>query len=786
MLFKTADWDDSGLTHNALATETKFLSYKLTHEFNRPARATVTLSDPDGSTAQKYDVDAAGDSVYVGPGRAYIEDPTGIAVFEGRIVRAISDMQNHRLILECEDWLSQLDDDKIVYDMREDLDPLDAGGVQGLRQSETHTDPNNSKPHLRRPVVRSLYGAVADDGGAQTDETAEANDQTADDMTLLPAVPAIGDAYYFGFETKVSGFSLYISQQGNWAGTITWYYWDGAAWSGLVDLLPSDSASKNFEVSGQVDYTWTVQGDWATTAVDGITAYWVKAEVTSYTGVTTQPLGRDAWAEYWLYDDDMSFTADDYNGMYVVLAGGMAGTQTIGSGPWMVTATEHNDGLDSGGTWANSYTTWYYDGIYDLAVDNDSSYELDYEFSFPFINSSLLQTGSISEIRLKTALYFGATDSTATVQIDDKTDGWIDIEELNPDGVVRYYQLVIPPNKLSDVFDSDGNLTIRVDVDWTSGTATVQIDYLWVEIDCITTGYSSAISITDTQTNRLLVGTDPTATANRIWEGCPYSIVRPIYKHIASDESPGGLIDDGDTLYALTAAATIEHTTGLSLRHYHERSRLEILKDLAEQDNSVFWITLGGTTVTWKSTFNDGAPTAMTDASVLRWVSGDWNYKSMFNEFHIYGATIGDHQLTADTSDATSQATYGIARTGVVTQSGVFSQYDCTQLASKLVTRNKDTNLYLEAEIGGLSTLRLGDEVSITSSYLGLTAEKYTVTHWAYDSPTYRTLIRLHPRASTTGYQENIAITEWRRSLEGQREIQSDLYIPDLTTQTWS
>jgi len=41
-------------------------------------------------------------------------------------------------------------------------------------------------------------GAIADDGGVQTDETVPANNDTASDMTLLPVVPAVDDAYYFG------------------------------------------------------------------------------------------------------------------------------------------------------------------------------------------------------------------------------------------------------------------------------------------------------------------------------------------------------------------------------------------------------------------------------------------------------------------------------------------------------------------------------------------------------------------------------------------------------------
>lgn len=137
-------------------------------------------------------------------------------------------------------------------------------------------------------------GAVADDGGVETDETAEAQNPTVDDMTLLPAGPAVGDAYDFGFMNKFSVARLNVSTPGVGVWTITWKYWNGAAWA---DLSGVDDGTSGFTVGGTNDVSFTVPGDWALTTIQGMNLYWIRAEVTAYTSITTQPLGAQAWVK---------------------------------------------------------------------------------------------------------------------------------------------------------------------------------------------------------------------------------------------------------------------------------------------------------------------------------------------------------------------------------------------------------------------------------------------------------------------------------------------------------
>ena len=141
-----------------------------------------------------------------------------------------------------------------------------------------------------------VEGAVADDGGAQTDETAAAQDVTADDMTLLPAIPALDDAYYFGHSKKFDTAWLDIGTRGNGVWDITWEYWNGTAWALLADVVDN---TDNFRAAAGLHYmTFTRPADWTTTTVGGAgSLYWIRGRVSSYTSIVTQPRGSRAWVE---------------------------------------------------------------------------------------------------------------------------------------------------------------------------------------------------------------------------------------------------------------------------------------------------------------------------------------------------------------------------------------------------------------------------------------------------------------------------------------------------------
>ena len=141
----------------------------------------------------------------------------------------------------------------------------------------------------------SVSSAVADDGGVQTDETAAANDDTLDDMVLLPAIPALNDAYYFAYNATFERIRLNQGTRGVGTWTINWEYWNGAGWAVLSGV---DDPTNGFRpaAAGTYKISWLVPGDWATTIVAGLGPYyWIRARVTAYTSITTQPKGTRAW-----------------------------------------------------------------------------------------------------------------------------------------------------------------------------------------------------------------------------------------------------------------------------------------------------------------------------------------------------------------------------------------------------------------------------------------------------------------------------------------------------------
>ena len=139
----------------------------------------------------------------------------------------------------------------------------------------TLADTDGSMLRKYNTDINPVGGAVADDGGAETDETAEANEDTADDMTLLPLNPVSGDAYYFGFASTFKGITLNISTAGVGTWGFFYEYSTGAdSWTALSDVTDNTT---QFRTAGANSIIWTIPGDWATDEVGGIAdLYWMR------------------------------------------------------------------------------------------------------------------------------------------------------------------------------------------------------------------------------------------------------------------------------------------------------------------------------------------------------------------------------------------------------------------------------------------------------------------------------------------------------------------------------
>lgn len=162
-----------------------------------------------------------------------------------------------------------------------------------------------------------VAAAIADDGGAFTDETTEAKETTANDLTLLPVAPVVGDAYYFGSNAKFNKIKIKIGTAGVGTWTITWKIWNGSGWqtvSGLTD------GTTGFTVVGEQEVSFDMPGTWETTTINSQGPFfYLRAEVTAFTSITTQPLGD--WAEIWhdFYLEENTFVEAGYDDLHVRL-----------------------------------------------------------------------------------------------------------------------------------------------------------------------------------------------------------------------------------------------------------------------------------------------------------------------------------------------------------------------------------------------------------------------------------------------------------------------------------
>jgi len=85
---------------------------------------------------------------------------------------------------------------------------------------------------------------------------------------------------------------LNIGTAGAGVWTIVWEYWNGA-WVALAGV--TDGTTSFTAAAGNREVTFTRPGDWALTAILAMNLYWIRARVSAYTSIVTQPLGTQSW-----------------------------------------------------------------------------------------------------------------------------------------------------------------------------------------------------------------------------------------------------------------------------------------------------------------------------------------------------------------------------------------------------------------------------------------------------------------------------------------------------------
>ncbi|MBI2020085.1 hypothetical protein HYS94_01560 [Candidatus Daviesbacteria bacterium] len=139
--------------------------------------------------------------------------------------------------------------------------------------------------------------AESEDSGVFVNETAAANNAAANDMTLLPPAGSAGvnDGYNFGSNEKFNTLTLNVGTAGVGTWTITWEYSTGGTWAALSGVV---DGTNGFHNAGSNTITFTVPNDWSkgTSGLD--TLFLVRARISAFTNMVTQPLGTQVFQTY--------------------------------------------------------------------------------------------------------------------------------------------------------------------------------------------------------------------------------------------------------------------------------------------------------------------------------------------------------------------------------------------------------------------------------------------------------------------------------------------------------
>jgi len=141
--------------------------------------------------------------------------------------------------------------------------------------------------------------------GTYTDYSSEARDyntaesSTIDDVPLPPQqATTSGDAIYVGSPDQFNKVAFLITTPGDYSDiSLGIEYWNGSAWTTLTTTSDDTNGFKNDNVR---EITFDPPGDWATTDVNGTTAYWIRivASNGASPSITTAPKASEVWVDF--------------------------------------------------------------------------------------------------------------------------------------------------------------------------------------------------------------------------------------------------------------------------------------------------------------------------------------------------------------------------------------------------------------------------------------------------------------------------------------------------------
>lgn len=140
-----------------------------------------------------------------------------------------------------------------------------------------------------KPEPTNLVACFVDDGGVFLDYTAQAADDVAADVLILPQSPVLNDAAYFGSPKKFGYLTIAMAVAGVGIWSVVWEYWNGVAWAPFPAAAALIDGTAGFTLVGAMEVSVAVlPADWATTIVNGTEAWYWRARIDFSLGGITQ------------------------------------------------------------------------------------------------------------------------------------------------------------------------------------------------------------------------------------------------------------------------------------------------------------------------------------------------------------------------------------------------------------------------------------------------------------------------------------------------------------------
>lgn len=127
---------------------------------------------------------------------------------------------------------------------------------------------------------------------------------------ILGTTPAVNKAVYFGSKTSdtnvpggtFSGVVFSLTQIAQNI-TIVWEYWNGATWA----TLTVQDSSNGFRILGGGSVHWVIPATWATTSVNSVTGYWVRARISAVGASPVYPIHGSELRSRFIYTPNLPY-----------------------------------------------------------------------------------------------------------------------------------------------------------------------------------------------------------------------------------------------------------------------------------------------------------------------------------------------------------------------------------------------------------------------------------------------------------------------------------------------